>query len=182
LSLDNDSKLFQYIVQPGDTFGGLVNRYQVSSESIQAANPGVDLQNMQVGAAIAIPTDPAVAIRQTGPSRRPQSGPSHRPEQGPEHGPGRAPERRPRRGPEFYRPGRPYYRPYRPYRPYYPEPAYPYPACPVGVRPYAIQPGDTLYTISDRFGISPEEIVTNNPYINFQIPLPAGEFICLPIA
>ncbi len=182
MSFDNDSKLFQYGIQPGDNIEELVNRYQVTNEAIQAANPGIDIHNLQIGSIISIPVDPGPAIRQTGPSRSPESGPGRGPERGPERGPGGRPGRGPGRGPESFRPRRPYrpYRPYyRPYRPYYPYE--PYPTCPAGSRPYTIQPGDSLYLISDRFGLSPEEIINFNPYLNMSGPLPIGELICLPV-
>lgn len=187
MSLDSDSKWFQYTIQPGNSVGELVEQYHITSEAIQAANPGIDINNLQVGAVISIPADPAIVIGQTGPSGRPERGPSQGPGRepggGPERRPGRGPEFPPRRGPGFYRPYRPYRPYYRPYRrPYYPyEPAYPYPACPAGARPYIIEPGDTLYQISNRFGLSPEEIINFNPYLNFQGPLPIGETICLPV-
>ena len=65
-----------------------------------------------------------------------------------------------------YRPGRrpPYHR----YRPY---------GC---RRSYVVQPGDTLYRISYRFGIPIRTITDANPYINFGYPLQVGQFICLP--
>jgi LysM repeat protein len=117
--------------------------------------------------------------KQTGPGRRPESGPERRPESGPARGPMSGPERRPERRPE-YRPER------RPYRPYYPYvPSYPYTppvaTCPYGASPYTVQPGDTLYMISNRFGISVQDIIAVNPYINFSTPLQIGQFICLPI-
>jgi LysM repeat protein len=53
--------------------------------------------------------------------------------------------------------------------------------CPNGASPYPVQPGDTLYSISSRFGISPEDIIELNPDVDFSFPFQVGQFICLPI-
>jgi hypothetical protein len=141
---------------------------------------------------ISIHNDLPVGASQTGPQRRPE-GPGERPGGRPETGP-RGPERRPERGPE-HRPGGPYdrrpehyrpyrrpyrYRPYYPYQPYYPPYAPPYEACPAGAQPYTVQPGDTLYRIAYRFGISAGDIAAFNPNIDFGA-LAIGELICIPL-
>ena len=64
----------------------------------------------------------------------------------------------------------PYPAPYQ--APYYPS------ACPAGTSAYTVQPGDSLYTISSRYGIAPESIVAANPSVNFNY-LQAGQIICL---
>jgi LysM repeat protein len=65
----------------------------------------------------------------------------------------------------------------RPHNPY----GYPYEtppgACPAGT--YIIEPGDSLYIIATRFGISIGTIVAANPNINFNYPLQVGQVICL---
>ncbi|HBE77712.1 MAG TPA: hypothetical protein DDW65_07975 [Firmicutes bacterium] len=135
---------------------------------------------------ISIHNDLPVGASQTGPQRRPER-PEGRPETGP-RGPERRPERRPERGPRFpsgrrpgYRPYLPYrYRPYYPYQPYYPPYEQPYDTCPAGAQPYIVQPGDTLYGIANRFGISAGDIAAFNPNIDFGAPLAIGELICLP--
>ena len=86
----------------------------------------------------------------------------------------RRPTRRPpaRRRPYYpYRP--PYYRPY----PYYAPPV----ACPAGATPYSVQPGESLYSIAARFGISVDAIIATNPYVDFGVPLDIGQIICLPV-
>jgi len=47
-------------------------------------------------------------------------------------------------------------------------------------RPYVVRPGDTLYRIALRFGVSVRAIIAVNPYINFGFPLQVGQFICIP--
>jgi peptidoglycan endopeptidase LytF len=52
--------------------------------------------------------------------------------------------------------------------------------CPSGASRYYTRPGDTLYTIASRFGVSVDYIIDANPYINFNLPLRVGQLICLP--
>ncbi len=153
MTSSSGSEVTQYTIQPGDTLWDLAGQYNTTVEDIMEANPGIDPDNLMIGQVIAIP-DP--------PPTRPST-------------PERRPERRPQRRPP-YRP--PYYRPY--YRaPYYPY--YPYTGCPVGATPYTVQPGESLYSISARFGISTDAIIATNPYVNFGIPLQVGQVICLPV-
>ena len=52
---------------------------------------------------------------------------------------------------------------------------------PYGCRhPYIVRPGDTLYRISNRFGIPINSIIRVNPHMNFEYPLQIGQYICLP--
>lgn len=89
------------------------------------------------------------------------------------------------RGPGYY-PGYynypPYYQGPAPY-PYYPTttPYYPAPtgACPIGTTPYTVQAGDTLYSIAARFNVPTGRIVANNPSVNFSLPLPVGQPLCI---
>ncbi|MTI95824.1 MAG: LysM peptidoglycan-binding domain-containing protein, partial [Firmicutes bacterium] len=46
---------FLYTVQAGDTFFLLAKRFGTTVEAIQAANPGVDPLNLQIGSQICIP-------------------------------------------------------------------------------------------------------------------------------
>ncbi|MDD2359547.1 MAG: LysM peptidoglycan-binding domain-containing protein [Syntrophaceticus schinkii] len=49
---------FFYVIQPGDTFFGLSQRFNVPLDAILAANPGVDPQQLQIGQTVCIPTAP----------------------------------------------------------------------------------------------------------------------------
>lgn len=49
---------FIYIIQAGDTFFELSQRFNVPVDAILAANPGVDPQKLQIGQAVCIPTAP----------------------------------------------------------------------------------------------------------------------------
>lgn len=51
---------FFYIIQPGDTFFQLSQRFNVPLDAILAANPGVDPQQLQIGQAVCIPTKPPI--------------------------------------------------------------------------------------------------------------------------
>ncbi|MTI96835.1 MAG: LysM peptidoglycan-binding domain-containing protein, partial [Firmicutes bacterium] len=46
---------FLYTIQAGDTFFLLAQRFGTSVDAIQAANPGVDPKNLQIGQVICIP-------------------------------------------------------------------------------------------------------------------------------
>lgn len=49
---------FNHVVQPGDTFWNLAQRYNVTVDMIMALNPGVDPLNIQIGSVLLIPCDP----------------------------------------------------------------------------------------------------------------------------
>jgi LysM repeat protein len=164
MSMDSGPGINQYTVQAGDTLWDLANDYDTNIEDIIAANPGIDPDNLQVGQVIAL-VDPTPT---RGTPREPQGGRERRPDEY---------RRRPVRRPEYYRPYRPYYRPYRPYYPYPPYAG----ACPAGARPYSVQPGDSLYNIAARFGVSVDAIIAVNPYVNFGLALPVGQLVCIPI-
>jgi peptidoglycan endopeptidase LytF len=182
-------ELVEYAVQPGDTLWDLAGQYDTTVDDIMMVNPEVDPDNLQVGQVIMIPdTQQAYASQRPGEGRREERRPGERRPEERRPGERRPGERRPgerrpgERLPEFRRPPyRPPYRPYRPpYQPYYPY--YPSPvACPAGATPYAVQPGDSLYNIASRFGVSVDAIIAINPYINFGIPLQIGQVICLPV-
>ena len=46
---------FLYTIQPGDTYFLLAQRFGTTVAAIQAANPGVDPNNLQIGQVICIP-------------------------------------------------------------------------------------------------------------------------------
>ncbi|MCR4426953.1 MAG: LysM domain-containing protein [Firmicutes bacterium] len=109
-----------YQVRAGDTFWELARRFGTTVEAIQAANPGVDPRNLQVGQVICIP--------------------------------GVAPPT--------------------------PVPPMP-PVCPGGTI-YIVQPGDTLYRIALRFGITVDALLLANPGID-PLRLMVGQAICVPL-
>lgn len=165
--MSDNEELMEYTIQPGDTFWDLADEFDTTVDDIMAANPDVDPDNLQVGQVIIIPEMQEIFESQRPGERRPE-------------------ERRPEfRRPEFRRPPfrpfrrpvrRPFRRPFRPYYPYYPAPG----GCPAGSTPYAVQPGDSLYSIAARTGVSVDAIIAVNPFINFGIPLQIGQVICLP--
>lgn len=55
----------------------------------------------------------------------------------------------------------------------------PTPPCPDG-RLYTVQPGDTLFSIAQRFGVSVAEILAANPQIVNPDVLEVGQVICIP--
>jgi LysM repeat protein len=55
------------------------------------------------------------------------------------------------------------------------------PACPLNHRPIIIQPGDTLYQISQTYGVTIESILEANPSIDPNY-LRVGQRICIPAA
>jgi LysM repeat protein len=50
---------FTYTVQAGDTMSEIAERFQVSLDSLQAANPEISPNSMSVGQVLRIPSDPA---------------------------------------------------------------------------------------------------------------------------
>ncbi|HBG23091.1 MAG: LysM domain-containing protein [Syntrophaceticus sp.] len=100
---------FFYVIQAGDTFFLLSQRFNVPVAAIQAANPGVDPNNLQIGQRICIPAG------------------------GPEC-------------PGFF---------------------------------YVIQAGDTLFQLSQRFNVPLDDILAANPGIDPQ-RLQIGQVICIP--
>ncbi|MEW6173315.1 MAG: LysM domain-containing protein [Bacillota bacterium] len=49
---------FPYVIRSGDTFWLLAQRYNTTVEAIQAANPGADPLNLQIGQVVCIPGYP----------------------------------------------------------------------------------------------------------------------------
>jgi peptidoglycan endopeptidase LytF len=105
---------FEYTIMAGDTFFSLANRFNTTVAAIQAANPNVDPNNLQIGQVICIPG----------------AGP----------GPGR---------------------------------------CPAGTFEYTIRAGDTFFSLANRFNTTVAAIQAANPNVdpnNLQI----GQVICIP--
>ncbi|MCF6464492.1 LysM peptidoglycan-binding domain-containing protein [Clostridium sp. Cult2] len=165
---------FYYTIRPGDTFYKLSQQFGVSVEAIMRANPGVDPNNLQIGQVICIPQmAPPVPPCPNG----------------------------------FYytiRPGDTIFALSQRFGvsvqaiinanpgidpnnlqigqviciPQMAPPIPPLPPCPNGFY-YTIRPGDTLFTIGQRFNVPVQEIINANPGIdpnNLQI----GQVICIP--
>jgi peptidoglycan DL-endopeptidase LytF len=101
-------------IQPGDTLSSLARRFNITVQAIFAVNPGINLNNLQAGQLICIPT-----------SGRPFPGP-----------------------------------------------------CP-SASTYAIQPGDTFFSIARRFNILVDALLAANPGLNPNL-LHIGQQICVP--
>jgi len=104
---------FAYIVQPGDTFFLLAQRFGTTVAAIQALNPTVNPNNLQVGSTLCIP--------------------------------GAAP------------PG----------------------VCPTGSFAYIVQPGDTFFLLAQRFNTTVAAIQALNPTVNPN-NLVVGSTLCIP--
>jgi LysM repeat protein len=103
-----------YTIRSGDTFFSLAQRFNTTVEAIQAANPGVDPNNLQIGQVICIPGTPT-------------------------------------------------------------------PTCPAGTTPYTIRSGDTFFLLAQRFNTTVEAIQAANPGVNPN-NLQIGQVICIPTA
>lgn len=66
----------QYVIQPGDTYYGLAQRYGVNVSDIIALNPGIDPNNLQVGQVICVPTTTGPSVSY--PSYPPQPYPPYK--------------------------------------------------------------------------------------------------------
>ncbi len=108
---------FSYTIKSGDTLFKLAQKYNTTVEAITKINPGINPNNLRIGQIICIPGTPA------------------------------------------------------------PTPP-PTPSCPNGFL-HTIRPGDTLFGLSQQFGISVEAIIRANPGINPN-NLQIGQKICIP--
>ena len=105
---------FAYTIRSGDTFYNLAKQYNTTVEAIQAANPGVDPNNLQIGQVICIP-------EKTTPPR----------------------------------------------------------VCPKGTFAYTIKSGDTFYNLARQYNTTVEAIQAANPGVNPN-NLQIGQVICIP--
>lgn len=53
--------------------------------------------------------------------------------------------------------------------------------CPSGTFSYIVQPGDTMFSIAQRFGVSLQELIDANPQIPDPSRLVPGQTVCVPI-
>jgi LysM repeat protein len=161
---------FLYEVQPGDTFYRLSQRYGIAVEALKAANPGVDPDRLQVGQKICVPAPPP-------PPPCPGSTYTIRPgdtlytlarrfgttvEALRSANPGVDPERL-QVGQQICLP---------------PGVVGPIP-CPGGII-YQVRAGDTLYSISRRFGVSVQDLIAANPHLSRPEWLGVGDYLCIP--
>ncbi|MBE3590933.1 MAG: LysM peptidoglycan-binding domain-containing protein [Firmicutes bacterium] len=103
---------FAHVVVAGDTFFRLAQQFGTTVAAIQAANPGVNPNNLQIGQVLCIPTGAPVT-------------------------------------------------------------------CPPGTFQYTVQPGDTFFLLAQRFGTTVAAIQAANPTVdpnNLQV----GQVLCIP--
>ena len=162
------SGTFPYIILPGDSFSVLARRYNTSVEAIRAANPGIDPNNLQVGQRICMPAlEPHAPCPRGSKIYLAQAGES------------------------FYSIAEKFNVPFDVLLSANPGLDLanlqigqaicipPLPACPDNSIPYAINPGDTYYTLSMFTGVSINDLILANPGVdpnNLQV----GQVICLP--
>ncbi|MDD2447734.1 MAG: LysM peptidoglycan-binding domain-containing protein, partial [Tissierellia bacterium] len=103
---------FQYTVRPGDTLFSIAQRYDTTVEAILRINPGLDPNNLRVGMIICVPETPPMT-------------------------------------------------------------------CPRGSFEYTVRPGDTLFSIAQRYDTTVEAILRINPGLDPN-NLRAGMVICVP--
>jgi peptidoglycan endopeptidase LytF len=159
---------FPYIIQTGDTFHTLAERYNTTVKAIAAANPGINPNNLQIGQAICMPAiKPPVTCPSGSRIYLVQAGDS------------------------FYSIALKFNIPF---DVLYSansslDPANlqigqavcipSLPACPLNSIPYVIEPGNTYYSLAKIVGLPVDELIMANPGIdpnNLQV----GQVICLP--
>lgn len=165
---------FNYTIRAGDTFFKLAQRFGTTVEAIQAANPGVDPNNLQIGQVICIPVRPAPAPIPPAPPC--PSGFLYTIQAGDTFFKlaqrfGTTVEAiqaaNPGVDPNNLQIGQVICIPVAP------------PVCPGFF--YTIQPGDTLFLLAQRFGTTVQAIIAANPGIDPQRLIP-GQVICIPVA
>jgi spore coat assembly protein SafA len=110
---------FRYTVQQGDTMFLIAQRFGVSLDALIAANPQISNPNLIFpGQVICVPTSPAP----------------------------------------------------------------PPPVCPPGTFRYTVRPGDTMFLIAQRFGVSLNALIAANPQISNPNLIFPGQIICVPSA
>ena len=182
-----------YTVKPGDTFWKLSQTYGVSLQSLIDANPGVPVNNLQVGSVICIPT----AVK-----KKPAPPPAT-----PVYCPEGSISYTVKPGDTFWKLSRIYGVSLQslvdanpgvpannlqvgsticiPAAAKTPAPPQTSPAktaaCPEGSVSYTVKPGDTLWQLSQLYGVSVQRILDANPGVNAD-NLQVGSTICIPAA
>ncbi|MGI6405685.1 MAG: LysM peptidoglycan-binding domain-containing protein [Syntrophaceticus sp.] len=156
---------FFYVIQAGDTFFQLSQRFNVPLDAILAANPGVDPQSLQIGQTVCIPTGEPVCpgfiyTIQAGDTLFQLSQRFNVPVDAIlAANPGVDPQRL-QIGQEICIPT-----------------GEPEPECPGFI--YTIQAGDTLFSLAEQFGVTVAAIQDVNPGIDPR-QLAIGQRICIP--
>ncbi|MBT9258702.1 MAG: LysM peptidoglycan-binding domain-containing protein [Clostridiales bacterium] len=164
---------FAYTIQAGDTFYSLAQRFHTTVEAIQAANPGVDPTKLQVGQVICIPTvtPPPTTCPPGTFAYTIQAGDTFYTLAQRFHttveaiqaaNPGVDP-RRLQVGQVIC----------------IPEATPPSRTCPPHTFPYTVQPGDTFFRLSQRFGVSIQALLQANPGVDPN-RLQVGSTLCIP--
>jgi peptidoglycan endopeptidase LytF len=174
---------FNYTIRAGDTFFKLAQRFGTTVAAIEAANPGVNPNNLQIGQVICIPTRPAPGPPPPTPAcpngflYTIQAGDTFF----------KLAQRfgttvaaieaaNPGVNPNNLQIGQVVCIPTRPA----PGPTPPPPGCPNGFF-YTIQAGDTFFLLAQRFGTTVAAIEAANPGVNPN-NLQIGQVICIPVA
>ena len=168
MNRDCPTGTFPYIIQSGDTFYSLANRYNTSVTAIANANPGIDPDNLAIGQAICMPAiaPPApcpcgsrIYLVQAGDSLYSIAEKFNIPF-------GVLYSANPGVDAANLHIGQALCLPS-------------LPACPANSVAYAVRPGDTYYSLAKIVGLPVDELIMANPGIdpnNLQV----GQVICLP--
>ncbi len=187
---------FPHSVQAGDTFWRLSQTYGVSVQSIIDANPGVNANNLQIGSTLCVPsaqTPIAPPTTLTPPVTCPEGSFPHSVQAGDtlwrlsqtygisvqsilDLNPGVNPQNL-QIGSTLCIPTAPTAP--TPLAP--PTTLIPPVTCPEGAFPHSVQTGDTLWRLSQTYGISVQSILDLNPGVNPQ-NLQIGSTLCIPTA
>lgn len=163
----------EYTIRAGDTFYSLAIRFNTTVEAIQAANPGVDPNNLQIGQRICIPAAPPSPVCPPGsfPYIIRSGDTLFSLAQRFNTTVGAIMAINPGIDPNNLMIGQ---------RICIPSAGLP-PVCPPGSTSYTIRPGDTLFSLAQRFNTTVSAILALNPGLdpnNLQV----GRIICIPVS